>query len=268
MADDDRIPIPVSSRSGWSTAPLPRVLLAQLAGGAIAFAAALITSYGTGFTMPFLGILTAQGVIAAWIGRRLSLPRWWIPVQIILPPATVLVGTLAIPAWVFLVAFLLLLLVYWNSARGRVPLYLTNRQTWRALSSIIQSRQTTQFIDLGCGIGGALIYLAKMNPATQFVGVESAPLPYLLARIRSKLSGLANLDIRYGSLWNVSLGDYDLVYVFLSPAPMPELYEKVRLEMQPDTVFISNSFTIPGVDANQIIQVDDDRKTQLHLWRQ
>lgn len=266
MAEYEELPVAASSRSGWAAAPLPRVIISQLGGAVVAFGAAWGTFYGIGFAIPYIAILIVQGMIAAWIGHKLSLQRWWIPVQIILPPAALLVGALEIPAWIFLAVFVVLLLVYWNSARGRVPLYLTNRKTWRALASIVESRKIAHFADLGCGIGGALLYLAKTNPKTEFTGVESAPLPFVLAWMRTKLSGLSNLKIRYGSLWNQDLATFDLVYVFLSPAPMPDLYEKVRREMKPNTAFISNSFTVPGFDAEQIIQVNDERETQLYIW--
>ena len=266
MVENEGLSGPSPSRSSWAAAPLPRVIMAQIGGAIVAFGAGLGTFYALGLSIPYIAILIVQGMIAAWIGHKLVLPKWWIPVQIILPPAALLVGTFEVPAWIFLAVFLVLLLVYWNSARGRVPLYLTNRETWHALASIIESRQATHFVDLGCGIGGALLYLAKTHPNTEFTGVESAPLPFLLAWIRARLSGLDNLSIRYGSLWKQPLADYDFVYVFLSPAPMPELYEKVNREMQPNSVFVSNSFTVPGFDAEQIIQVNDKRETQLYLW--
>jgi hypothetical protein len=39
---------------------------------------------------------------------------------------------------------------------------------------------------------------------------------------------------------------HNVVYAFLSPAPMAALWEKVRQEMPPGSLFISNSFAVPG----------------------
>jgi hypothetical protein len=63
------------------------------------------------------------------------------------------------------------------------------------------------------------------------------------------------------------LSRYDVAYAFLSPQPMPRLYEKVVAEMKPDTLFISNSFVVPDNPADEIAEVDDARETKLHLWR-
>ena len=252
---------------GWRAAPLVRVLASQAIGAALAFSASFLVTLGTGFVVPFLAVIAGQGIFAAWIGHRMKLPGWWVPVQIILPPATAMISALKIPAWLFLLVFAVLLLVFWNSARGRVPLYLTNRETWRALARLVEDRGELHFVDLGCGIGGALLYLAKMRPDAKFVGVESAPLPFFIAWSRARSSRLPNLRILYGDIWKHDLGEYDTAYAFLSPAPMPMLYEKVKAEMRPGTMFVSNSFTVPDAPPDQTVAVNDSRETQLFVWR-
>ncbi|MBT7232228.1 MAG: hypothetical protein HN861_04265, partial [Rhodospirillaceae bacterium] len=71
----------------------------------------------------------------------------------------------------------------------------------------------------------------------------------------------------YGDFWKLDFGDYDMVYAFLSPEPMPALYDKVRREMKPGTMFVSNSFAVPGVPPDETIVLDDRRKTKLHIWK-
>ena len=195
---------------------------------------------------PFL-LLAGHGVLAAAGGLALGLARWWVPVQFFLPFA--LAGALALdlPAWLYLLAFLALALVYWNAAGERVPLYLSNRTTWQALGDLLPESPATA-IDLGAGLGGTLLFLARQRPDSRFRGVESAPLPYALARLRLLFAPCSNIELRFGNLWDQDLSAYDLVYCFLSPAPMARLFAKARAEMRPGSLLVSNSFIVPGHD--------------------
>ena len=76
-----------------------------------------------------------------------------------------------------------------------------------------------------------------------------------------------NSEIRFLNFWNLDLAPFDVVYGFLSPAPMTRLYDKAKAEMKPGSLFISNSFTVPSRAADQIVELDDRRRTRLHIWR-
>jgi SAM-dependent methyltransferase len=175
--------------------------------------------------------LFAQGDVPAFIGHRMGLAKWWVPVQIILPPATLVATAWQVPPWIFLLIYVVMVLVYWNTARNRVPLYLTNRTTWAAMAELLPAQKGGQFLDIGCGIGGALLYLARQRPDMTFTGIESAPLPFILAWLRRLLSGARNVTLKYGDFWKEDLSRYDVAYAFLSPEPMSRLYEKAKAEM-------------------------------------
>jgi len=70
-----------------------------------------------------------------------------------------------------------------------------------------------------------------------------------------------------GSFWKLDLGEYDMVFAFLSPVPMQDLWTKASAEMRPGTLFVSSSFEIPGQTPDRIVQVNDSRKTRLLVWR-
>jgi hypothetical protein len=172
---------------------------------------------------------------------------------------------LALPAWLAPLAFALLLLLNWNSARARVPLYLTGRQSLRHLQDLLGERVGAfRLVDLGCGLGSALCPLARAFPQAQFLGVETAPLSFLIAWLRSL--PLRNCKVRYRSLWQQPLDEFEVVYCFLSPEPMPALWSKARDEMRGGSWLISNSFAIPGVPPSRTLQLDDWRSSCLLLW--
>ena len=241
--------------------------MAQFLAFVIAFGGSLSATALTGEIIPGFIVLVVQGLIAAWFGHRFGLAGWWLPVQIGLPPAAALAASLNVPSWIYLALFGALLLVYWNSARNRVPLYLPNRTTWAALTQLLAEDEKLEFLDIGSGIGGALFYMARHRPDINFTGIESAPLPFVLSWLRCKLNGLKNVSLVYGDFWKENLETFDVIYAFLSPEPMPGLYKKARTEMRNGTLLISNSFVVPEHPADETLTVNDGRQSQLHLWR-
>lgn len=205
------------------------------------------------------------GGAAAISGVGMGLGKGWLPLQIGLPFAVFGAQTMAIPAWVFLSSFVILALVYSNSARGRVPLYLTNPKTRAAIAALLPPRPH-RFADLGCGLGGVVLGLARLRRDSRFVGIESAPIPLMIAFFRAALAAPGNVRLRFKDFWKADLGEYDVVYCFLSPVPMADLYRKARAEMRPGSRLISNSFAVPDVPPTDIVDVADRRGTRLFIW--
>ncbi|MBL8509446.1 MAG: class I SAM-dependent methyltransferase, partial [Chitinimonas sp.] len=100
----------------------------------------------------------------------------------------------------------------------------------------------------------------------QLTGVEHAWLPWLLGWCRLRLSGRPIAWLR-GDMMAVPLRDFDVVYAFLSPAAMPAVWQKARQEMASGSLLISNTFAVPDVTADRIIEVNDWKGARLHLWR-
>lgn len=219
-------------------------------------------------TMPSLTVIFAiQGVVAATIGVFFGLAKWWAGIQIALPFAAFYSANLEIPGFVWLLLFALCVLVYWNSARDGIPLYLSNSTTWSALAQLLPEKEGIRFIDLGGGVGGTALFLARNRPDAHILSMESAPIPAMISRLRWKWSGLSNVEMRSADFWKENLAAYQVVYAFLSPVPMNRLYEKVKAEMKPGSLFISNSFDVEGIQADEVLELNDNRKTKLHLYR-
>jgi SAM-dependent methyltransferase len=207
-----------------------------------------------------------QGLLAAGLARALGLSRWWGWLNLGFVPGLVLASGAALPSWVFLAGFALLLLLNWNSIGERVPLYLTGAQTRRQLAAILaQQSADFRFIDLGCGPAGNLLGLARQFPQAQFVGVETAPLSFAIAWLRALPR--SNCRIRYENLWRTDLAQFDVVYCFLSPAPMPRLWAKALAQMPAGSHLVSNTFEVPGVPADRQVELHDWRNSRLLLWQ-
>ncbi|WP_051710524.1 class I SAM-dependent methyltransferase [Andreprevotia chitinilytica] len=187
---------------------------------------------------------------------------WWGALHLVFPFALAFGIWLNWSSWVWLAAFVVSWIVCAGALQSRVPLYLSNTKALQMLAS--QIPPNARFIDLGAGTGTALAWLARHRPDVCSTGIEFAWLPWLIGRLR-----LRRRDIRWlrGDLFALPLADYDVVYAYLSPAPMARLWRKARAEMKPGAILISNSFAIPDVEPDWIGAVDDWKGSELLLWR-
>lgn len=249
--------------------PILGALIAQIAAGLIVFAARMALADWAGEStlngqILFWGGLVAQCIAAALVSRLIGLPVWWIWIGLCFPAAVTLalnVGDL--PAWPFGVVFVALYLFFSNTARERVPLYLSNKRTANALLSLMQQRGGTRVIDLGSGLGGVVRALDGEGRVAR--GVETAPMVWLMSAILSKLTGRGR--ILRQDIWSTNLAQEDLVYAFLSTEPMPALYEKAKAEMKSGSLLVSNSFPVPDVEPEEVWELPDRRKTKLYLYK-
>lgn len=183
-----------------------------------------------------------HGVAAMTLGFLFKLSLPWILVNGAVAPATLATtaapwfGTLSFVAVVFMA--LLFAPALWT----RVPYFPTSKSMYASIASEIPGERPVRFIDIGCGFGPLLIYLAQEKPEARIDGIELGFLPYLISKIRSLFH--ESITVSFGDFWKLNLGEYDVVYAFLSPAAMERLWQKVTTEMKPGSVFITNSFQV------------------------
>jgi hypothetical protein len=63
-----------------------------------------------------------------------------------------------------------------------------------------------------------------------------------------------------GNYDKLDLGDYDVVFAYLSPAAMPGLMKKSHAQMRNGTMFISHEFPFPDLPATLVIEYGDDTR--------
>lgn len=245
-----------------SLPPLVQAGLAHI----LAWLIALGFAFGTKQLEPgitWLQLTLAQGVLAAAIGYFLRLPAWWLLINLTFFPLLILALQWELsPLW-YLAGLAALLLTQLGALRSRVPLYLSSGHAKAELLRLLPNSTGQRFLDIGSGTGGLLAYLSKQRPDLALEGIDSAPALWLIGRLR--LGRRAKIAL--GDFWNVDLSRYDVVYAFLSPEPMARLWDKAKREMRPGSLFISNTFEIPGVAPDASIELNDLHHGRLMLWR-
>ncbi len=243
--------------------PLLTVALIQLV--ALLVAVIVRTTFAAPVVQAWLAFATVciHAGLAVGLTYWARLPVWWLFINGAFPVLFWIILSIGgLPAWPFGIAFVLLYLVFSNTARERVPLYLTNTTTTEALKALMKDRGYTTALDLGSGLGG--VVRALDGDGYEARGVETAPLAYGVSQLLSRLTGRGHID--RVSLWEADVRDTDLVYAFLSPEPMPALYARLRQEMKPGSLFVTNSFAVPDVTADEVWELSDRRATCLYLY--
>jgi hypothetical protein len=252
-------------------APALRALLIQAVAFLLVLAVVRSVASLSGFTLPALPAALLQGALAALVSRR-RLARWWMPIQLLFAPALVLTQALAfswqLPPSVFLLVFAVMLALFWSTFRTQVPYYPSGATTWDSVAGLLPA-QPQRFIDIGSGFGGLALALARRRPDCRCEGIEVAPLPWFVSHLRALRTrlrhGVVTRFLR-GDYYRLDLGDYDMVFAYLSPAAMPALWAKARAEMAPGSLLLSCEFPVPDIAPDIVIDHAGGVPT-LYGWR-
>lgn len=245
-----------------SQQPAVRALMVQLLAGVACIGLAFAWRIFPLPALPLIGWAMIQAMFAIMLAHRLSMARWWLAIHLVFLPALALTFLISLPSWLFLAGFVLLFLVHGAIYRTRVPTHLSRRAVVETVTNLLPSQSGFRCIDLGCGFGGVLGALVLQRGDGDYHGIEGAILPFAVSWIRGRLAGY---KVSWGDLWKIDIGAYDVVYVYLSPEVMPELWTKARREMRPGSLLISNSFQIPGVASTRTVSTCPG--ANIYLWR-
>lgn len=244
--------------------PALRAALIQLAAYPVMLAIIyLLATLGLQPGLPDAAIV--QGVVAALLTVRWGLAAWWRPIQLLFPLALLAASALALPPALYLLVFVVLVGLYWSTYRTQVPLYPSRPAVWRAVVEELPPGRPLRLIDIGSGMGGMALHLARARPESEVTGIELAPLPWLYARLRAALTG-SRARFVLGDYERLDFGDFDMVFAYLSPAAMSGLWAKAAAEMRPGSLLISYEFEIPACPPVKTI-VTTEHGPSLYVWR-
>lgn len=239
--------------------------LLMLAAAQWSLAALSPASASASATLPLPVFFLLQGGLAAALSAWRGLARWWLPIQLLFPIVAWLVSAWQLPPAVFLGGFLFFLLLFWSTYRTQVPYYPSTAATWRAVEALLPQTHPVRLIDIGSGLGGPVLSLARRHPQSRFDGIEIAPLPWLVSWLRAWAGG-RRARFSLGDYARLDFAEYDVVFAYLSPAAMTELGRKARAEMRAGSLLLSYEFPILGW-PHDIAVKPSNKEAILYGWR-
>jgi hypothetical protein len=199
-----------------------------------------LASWGLAWLLASVAGWTAGCLLALALGLLHRRPWRRVCVALGLPLALMALG-LAVPAWLWLLAALALLLLYplhlWRDA----PLFLTPPDAIMALPALLPLPPGARLLDAGCGSGAGLRAWRRAYPQLRFLGTEASWPLALWSRLRCPWA-----QVRRGDLWRDAWGDFDVVYLFQRPESMPAALAKAQAELTGQAWLVSLDFELPG----------------------
>ena len=248
-------------------APAVRALLIQCGAAPLTLAIIYVMA-SCRLPVDYWSVAAVQGLLAAGLTWKLGLAAWWRPIQLLFPAALLAALALRLPPWLFLAAFLMLLGLYWSTFRTQVPYYPSHPAVWDAVRQILPPPAADgaplRVIDIGSGLGGLVLYLARQRPDAECHGIELAPLPWLYSRLRAAVTG-SRARFTLGDYEKLDFGRYRLVFAYLSPAAMPGLWRKAAAEMRPGAMLASYEFAIDARAPDRTIHATASEDA-LYIW--
>ncbi|MCH8621681.1 class I SAM-dependent methyltransferase [Undibacterium sp. TS12] len=251
--------------AGILVLPVFRALLAQVLAFALSYLLYFLDKRLFGGLLPPFLLLGFHATCSVLISVLLRLSWWWWLIQFIFPFAVVASLVFQLPPGLSLAIFVLMVLLFWSTYRTQVPYFPSKSSLLPCILEQLPQRESLRFIDIGSGFGGVSISLSKSRSSQCFYGVELAPFPWLVSWLRARFSG-GMVQFYLRDYMDLDFSGFDVVFAYLSPAAMPDLWEKLHSEMRPGSLFMSYEFTVPGVEADLIIN-SNANDPALYVWR-
>ena len=134
------------------------------------------------------------------------------------------------------------------------------------------SRRNLQFVDLGSGDGRVVFRAAREGLFEKSVGYEINPTLHMFAQARKLATPKYWQTTRFHcrDLWKIQLNTYDVVAVYGLAPIMDRLGAKMKEELKPGSIIVSNVFEIPGWRSIAGCEAEDGTILSgqgIHLYR-
>lgn len=132
------------------------------------------------------------------------------------------------------------LIFHWVTGVPPVPTKATESADVVALLKQTALVEQPIVYELGCGWGSLVVALAKAFPHAQIRGIELSPLPYWVARFRTR--NMPNVFLKRADFHDCDIRDAHAVTCYLMIKPMPKLAAFLDRMLQPGTPVVSVMF--------------------------
>lgn len=138
----------------------------------------------------------------------------------------------------------------------------------QVMLSAMENSGTGPVIDLGAGWGTLVIAVARKYPHRQIIGYELSLIPWFFSLIWKRILRLNNLELYRQDFLSADLSDASVLLCYLFPAGMLSLQEKLRQEINQETLIISSTFALPSCHPTRVIRLNDIYRTPIYVYHQ
>lgn len=124
------------------------------------------------------------------------------------------------------------------------PFVPSTKKAVDAMVTLAKIRPGQTVIDVGSGDGRVLFAAAKQGAFA--VGIEINPYLVRFTQLKAFFGPYrGRIRVRWQNLWTADLTSADVVFVYLIPWRMEDLAAKLKRELKPTAIVVSNSFVFP-----------------------
>jgi hypothetical protein len=211
-----------------------------------------------------LSLVILQSVSAVALCMIAGMAVWWRWIHGVFPLAMYVMAIFSLPNEFYLIGFLVTLSVFWTTFRSQVPFFPSRPIVHEKVAGLLSQFQAARMIDIGSGLGDMSMTIAKQQKQCQVEGIEIAPMPWLISVIRAKWNR-SSASFQLGNYEALDFGQYDLVFAYLSPAAMPDLWQKAQQDMHAGSLLVSYEFEIPNVSP--AFTIEDAAHPTIYVWK-
>lgn len=106
-----------------------------------------------------------------------------------------------------------------------------------------------EFLELGCG-DGRVVSMAVSEFGMVGKGIEINPLLIVMAKARTWLYKLDNIEFIRQNIRKTDFHGYDAIYLYLFPALIEDIQDKLIQQAKKGATIISHGFRIPALKDN------------------
>ena len=245
--------------------PAALAILVQCAAFITVLLSVLVIGFFAPIHFPIFSLVLMQALIATGFCIFVGMASWWRWIHFFFPLALWGMSLWQVPNEVYLIGFLISLSLFWTTFRSQVPFYPSRPSVWRMVAELIPQDKPIRMIDIGSGLGDLSMHIAKTRPESQIEGIEIAPLPWLISKLRASLTR-SKAQFKLGDYHAIDFAQYDVVFAYLSPAAMPALWKKAQQEMRAGSLLMSYEFEIPGIQPSFYIKSAGKLPT-IYVWK-
>jgi len=141
------------------------------------------------------------------------------------------------------------------------PFVPSNKRSVTAMVKLARIKKGQTVYDIGSGDGRVLFEAARQGAIA--VGIEINPYLVQYTRLVAFFGAYrGRIRVLWQNLWKADVSEADVVFVYLIPWKMDVLADKLRHELKPGALVISNSFIFPGWNI-----VRQDKANHVYAFR-